>query len=290
MVRKKSRSELEIAEIKLQTLLEKRDGLNEEARAIRSERDLLNDKKRELSSKIRELKAERDASVKEMREHRDRRNELQAKARELIALRRRFRGKVRTSVAEDIRRIRSEISQMEMRQQTSSLDLPEENRLLGDLKRRMRDLQELEGLKVEQDKVVTEVKELDGAIDDLFKAAEVEHRKVLELNERSHGVHLEVVKLGRSMATLVEEADKRHEEFLGVKQHADHFHERARELRETLMQIRGDQRREGREAGKLLRDQNRAVREALLNEAKLDAAAEAALETLRKRGKVEMKG
>jgi len=53
MVRKKTLSELEQAEIKLQSLFEKRDALNQEAQLLRQERDLVHEKKREAGAKLR---------------------------------------------------------------------------------------------------------------------------------------------------------------------------------------------------------------------------------------------
>ena len=63
MVRKKTLSELDQAEIKLESLLEKRDALNQEAQLARQERDMVHDKKRELSAKLRELKDRRPAGA-----------------------------------------------------------------------------------------------------------------------------------------------------------------------------------------------------------------------------------
>jgi len=59
MVRKKTLSELDQAEIKLQSLLEKRDALNQEAALLRQERDLVHETKREIGVKLRGLKDRR---------------------------------------------------------------------------------------------------------------------------------------------------------------------------------------------------------------------------------------
>src|SRR2546422_9190600 len=93
MVRRKEKSELEQAEIKLESLIQRRDALNAQAAVSREERDLLHQQKREVVDQARALRDERDRLVDEMRAHRDRRNEFPRKARELIELKRKGRGK-----------------------------------------------------------------------------------------------------------------------------------------------------------------------------------------------------
>ncbi|TLZ81986.1 MAG: hypothetical protein E6K11_02025 [Methanobacteriota archaeon] len=59
-------------------------------------------------------------------------------------------------------------------------------------------------------------------------------------------------------------------------------------MREKVLSIKGAKRTEAREARTLLRQQNRAVRDALLDERKLEATADAALKALLEKGKVEI--
>src|SRR5438132_992651 len=188
MVRKKTLSELEQAEIKRQSIFEKRDRLNQEAQLLRQERDLVHEKKREAGAKLRELKDRRASFAGDARRHRERRDELQAKAKALIEMKRKLRGSGHSDVGAELRALRRRVSQMEMRQQTASLTLSQENELLDDLKDSMKRLK----------------------------------------------------------------------------------------------------RTEGREARTLLRQQNRAVRDALLDEKKLEATADAALRALLEKGKVEI--
>src|SRR2546427_161750 len=188
MVRKKTLSELDQAEIKLQSLLEKRDALNQEAALLRQERDLVHETKREIGAKLRGLKDRRASFAGEARKHREKRDELQAKAKALIEMKRKLRGSGHADVGAELRALKRRVTAMEMRQQTASLTLSAENELLGELK-------------------------------DSMKRAK---------------------------------------------------------------------RSEAREARTLLRQQNRAVRDALLDEKKLEASADAALKALLEKGKVEI--
>lgn len=290
MVRKKSSSEMEVAEIKLQSLRERRDALNALAASAREERDLLNEEKRQLGAKARDLRTRRSEFVREMRAHRGERNRLQAEARQLIELKRKSRGRGRTSVSSDLERLRSEARHMEMRQQTASLTLAEENKLLEDLKATLRAARELEALKAEQDAVSKEVRGLDAAIDDRFRRAEAEHQLVVSLGAQADAAHAEIEALVPQIAQIAAEADKKHAEFLALRAKADELHAKSLEMRERIITIRGEQRSEIRESREALRQQSIVVRRALLDDRKLDQAADEAVEKLLRGGRVEIKG
>src|SRR2546427_8279763 len=81
MVRKKTLSELDQAEIKLQSLFEKRDALNQEAQLLRQERDLVHEKKREIGAKLRALKDRRASFAGDARRHRERRDAVPAEGK-----------------------------------------------------------------------------------------------------------------------------------------------------------------------------------------------------------------
>lgn len=290
MVRKKTSSEMELAEIKLQSLRERRDALNALAASARKERDLLNEEKRQLGAKARDLRTRRAEFVREMRAHRGERNRLQAEARQLIELKRKSRGRVGTSVSSDLERLRSEARGMEMRQQTASLTIAEENKLIGDLKATLRAARELETLKAEQDAVSKEVRDLDAAIDDRFRRAEAEHQLVVALGAQADAAHAEIEALVPQIAQIAAEADRKHAEFLARRAKADELHAKSLEMRERIITIRGEQRSEIRESREALRQQSIVVRRALLDDRKLDEAADEAVEKLLRGGRVEIKG
>src|SRR3989454_289109 len=208
MVRKKTLSELDQAEIKLQSLFEKRDALNQEAQLLR--------------------------------------------------------------------------------QQTASLTLSAENELLGELKGSMKRLKQLETLKADQDKIAKEIKDIDSGITEFFEAAETEHEAAVALSEKARSVHEETVDIVHQIAALIHDGNEKHEAFLAARAKADEVHAKVVEMREKVLSIKGAQRSEVREARTLLRQQNRAVRDALLDEKKLEASADAALKALLEKGKVEI--
>ena len=112
----------------------------------------------------------------------------------------------------------------------------------------------------------------------------------MKLNTEAKDRHEKIGALSAQISSLAADADKKHEAYLKVRARADELHGKAMEMRETVLTIRNTDRAEIREARNLLRQQNITVRRELLDERKLDKAAEDALQLLLKKGRVEMKG
>jgi len=290
MVRKKVTTELEKAEVKLQSLYDHRDQANEEAQGVRQERDLLSNKRKELVDEMRRVRDQRVSAVKELRQHRDRRNSFHQEARHLIELKRKARGNLHKGIATDLSRLRREIDDMDWKQETTVLTLAKENELIKELRLAMKEFRVLEKEKGAQERVFKEVKEIDTAIDDLMKKADTEHAQVVLLANRAQEHHDKVTELMREIAVLIAEADKKHEEFMEARKKADAYHEKAVEMRDKVLTERKAGRAEEMEERRMLRDQNRTVRATLLDKKKLDEAADKALESLLKQGKVEIRG
>ncbi len=288
MVRKKTFSELQQAEIKLESLLEKRDALNQEAQLARQERDMVHDKKREMSAALREIKDRRGTLAAEARAHRAKRDEYQGKAKALIELKRKLRSQGGLSASEELRSLKRRTQAMELKQQTASLTLAEENELIDEIKEHVKRVKELQSLKEEQDKITKEVKDLDGTITDLFAKADAEHKIASELSDQAQAVHQETLELVQGISALIVEGNQKHEAYLEARSKADEVHAKVVELREKVLSIRGAQRAEQRESRELLRNQNRSVRRALYDEKKLEEAADQAVKALLQKGRVEI--
>src|SRR3989475_3162715 len=166
--------------------------------------------------------------------------------------------------------------------------LSAENELLGELKDSMKRLKQLEVLKADQDKIAKEIKDIDSGITEFFEAAEKEHEAAVALSEKARAVHEETIGIVHQIAALVHDGNEKHEAFLVARDKADEVHAKAVEMREKVLSIKGAKRSEAREARTLLRQQNPAVRDALLDEKKLEASADAALKALLEKGKVEI--
>ena len=288
MVRKKSVSELEKAEIRLESLVERRTVLNSQANVLRQERDLVHETKRERSAQLRELKGRRMELVGEARAHRAKRDGFQGKAKSLIEVKRKLRGRSGTSVGEEVRALRRQIKEMEMRQQTASLTLSAENKLLDATKAKIAQLRTLEALKAEEDQVSREVKDLDAEITDLFAQADREHEAAQDLSDRARALDGELDTLLETVSALAREGDAKHEAYLESRAKADEVHAKVVEMREKVLSDRAAKHAEVREGRELVRRQNQSVRRVLLDEKKLDESADEALRDLLQKGRVEI--
>ena len=108
------------------------------------------------------------------------------------------------------------------------------------------------------------------------------------MSGKARAVHEETVGLSREVAALVSEGDEKHQAYLAARGKADEVHAKVVEMREKVLSIKGAKRAEAREARDMLRQQNRTVRAALLDERKLEDSADAALRALLEKGRVEI--
>ncbi len=288
MARKEELTELQQAEWRYQNLIEKRDRFNADARVVREERDLLNKKKGAVRQQANAIRDRRSRFLKEVREHKGRRNDLQRHAKDLIEIKRKLRSRMKGGVQAEVRNRRNQVVKLETQQETQTLSLPEEARLLESIRRAREELAELEALAQEHESVLLEVGELDAAIDDYFQRAETEHREVVDRSAQAQALRGELDEKLAEGAILAAEANRLHELFLKVRERADRYHERAMEMRKEVISVRSSRRREHTEGRALLKAQKAVVHEALEDEAKLDEAVNEALATLKKGGKLEL--
>ncbi|OGS43231.1 MAG: hypothetical protein A3K76_03770, partial [Euryarchaeota archaeon RBG_13_57_23] len=203
-------SELQSAELKFRALLNKRDEINEQAVLLRSERDSLTEQKKVLQEQMSAARDKRDAFVAEMRVHKKKRDELQAKAKELIAYKLKMKGKPLGSLKDEIRVLEWEAKDMERKQQTVPLSIPEERELLDELRKKIAQAADLKKILAEQEKVLKEIRDVDKSIDALFRQADKEHDEVVRLSEEQHKAHEEASTFMKEIAALRASADKKH--------------------------------------------------------------------------------
>lgn len=288
MARKDDLTEVEQAEKRYQRLLEKRDRYNAEGRAVRQERDLLNEKKGTVRKEANALRDKRSQLLTEVREHKAARNDLQKRAKELIQVRRQLRGELKGGVAGQVKRFRDRIAQLEREQETQSLSLDAEARLLENLRGARQELAEVEKIQRDHEDVLQEVGELDTAIDDHFARADVAHEHVVQKSEAAQTLRPAIDEKFDELSRLIAEANRVHELYLKVRERADYYHQRGVEMRKKVITIRRSRRAEAKEGRKLVAKQKAAVEQALDDDEKLDEAVDEALATLRKGGKLEL--
>jgi uncharacterized coiled-coil DUF342 family protein len=286
---KSRRPEVDSAERRYQETVAKRDEQNARAQALRSERDTIHQKKRDLIEEMGRLKAERDALVAEMRKHKERRGEFQAKGKALLERKRALTSRVDRRLTSTVETLRLEIRQLEMRHQTQESSIEEERELLDSIRQKTKELKEMESREGEQEDLTLQAGSLDGMIDEAFKKAEEEHQEVLRLNKEAEAVHKQVVEHIEQVNHLVAEGDKKHKDHLEARALADKYHQRSVEMRDKVMALRRAAREERDEERREVDEVNRQVKERFESEDAQRAAEDEILKALREKGRVDIK-
>lgn len=287
-----NRVELENLEKKTEAIVQKRNEFNRLAQLAREERDLLNTKKKEIFGQLNKAKEEREAFNQELREHKELRNEYQRQAKELIAKKRHKMKKEDQALRSPglrAQELKAEIADLEFRQQTTVISTHEENELLKQIRLKRHEYDVIKKEAAKAAKLQVDLSDTDKAIDTLFAKAEEEHQKVVALYKQSQGAHDRFMKLFNEAATVAGEADKHHHAFLEHRGKADEQHQLFLELREKMLELKGKEFADRREARVIIKEQQRRVRDAVANPEKLKEAADSALEQLKKSGKISLR-
>jgi uncharacterized coiled-coil DUF342 family protein len=288
MAVKKKIDELRSSEEKFQSLVTKRDELNQQAQAIRIERDALNDKKKELREYLDELRDQRRSLSAKVGEHKKKRDELQLKAKSMIAMKQKLRSGMNKEARMSLTEKKREMHRLEMEQQTIPVPIEEEAELVKKIKVLYKQIGELEGLVTEQKEIQLSVEEIDDTIDEAFSLANSEHQYLmLHVNERKE-IDSKINTVVNDIGIVIAAANKKHQEFLELRDAADAQHNKARDLRDKILEIRAAKRAERDEQRRDLAEVNASVRKELLDKDKLDKAADSALKQLLSKGKIEL--
>jgi len=288
MAVKKKIDELRSAEEKFQSLVTKRDELSQQAQAIRVERDALNDKKKELRGYLDDLRDQRRSLSSKVGNHKKKRDDLQLKAKSMIAMKQKLRSGMNKEARMSLTDKKREMHRLEMEQQTIPVPIEEEAELVKKIRNLYKQISELEGLVKEQKEIQLSVQEIDDTIDEAFKLANSEHQHLmLYVNERRE-IDSKLDTVVNDIGIVIAAADKKHQEFIELREAADAQHNKARDLRDKILEIRATKRAERDEQRRDLAEVNASVRKELLDKDKLDKAADSALKQLLSKGKIEL--
>jgi uncharacterized coiled-coil DUF342 family protein len=285
---KAKKAEIENAERKFGELVTKRDEFNRQSDISREERNNLNRRKRELLDIVTKLKDDRDDQVKLLREHKRIRNKLHEEARAVLRQKRGKSGKVFPSLTGEAAAMKAELRFLDMKQQTQVLSLADEDELIADIKKKAHELRRIEAELKQQDVVRVELGEMDANLSEMFKRADTEHELVVKHYEEAQKIHDRMMKLIEECSVLHNEADKKHAQFIEFKEKADTYHQKAVEMRDKLLTMKNEKRMQEREARKIIQEQNRSARDALLNPTKMEKKQEEAFQILLKKGKISL--
>ena len=285
---KKELEELRNAEKKYQAYIDRRNELNNLARILREERDMINKKHKEIRETMEKIKKERDELVSKMRSHKELRNNLQKQAKKLIEARRKRKGEVFKYLPLRVEELKADIQMLEYQQETTVLTPAEENELIEKIREKRNEyeghLKQLE----KQKTIEIDLSDKEKAISELFKKADEEHQKVQQYYQESQKKHEEYIKLVHELSVAISEANKKHEQYLEIRNEAQKNHEKAMEMRSKIISFRDERRKRWIEAKKVIEEQNLKARKAILDEGKLQEIAEETLDALKKGKKITL--
>ena len=285
---KKEVEQLRDAEKKFQSYIQKRNEFNEMAKVLREERDMIHESRKELKGKIDELKKKRDDAVANMREHKKIRNKLQEEAKKLITAKQKKRGSVFKNLPMRVEELKADVQMLEYRQETIPMSPQEENDLIETIRDKRKEYKRTKKQLEAQKEIQIDISDKDNAIDELFKKADEEHKKVQEFYDESQKLHEKYMKLIKELSVSIAEGNKKHEQYIEMRKEADTVHKKAYEMKGKIISIKGERRKRYKEAKQAIKDQNIRARQAVMDKDKLKEHADKSVEDLKKGKKIKL--
>ena len=273
---------------KFNALLEQRNQFNDLARKAADERNQLNEQRRRKAAGIEASKAARDAANEEMRKHKDLRNAYQDQAKALIAEKKGKAGVVSSSLPLQVRKLRNDLQAMVEQQQTTTLTIAKERVLVEKIAETWKELKAKEQELQKQKSVQVDLSDADQSIDALFAKADEEHEIVTKFMKEAQAHHEAFIAAVKETRVLVNEANAKHAEFVACKTKADEYHTKGMELRDKVMQVRGEKKAEFDARRKEVQEVNTVARRNVADPRAIERAQDSALEQLKKGGKIQL--
>ncbi|MFA5945049.1 MAG: hypothetical protein WC876_11365 [Candidatus Thermoplasmatota archaeon] len=273
---------------KFNSLLEQRNSFNDLARKAADERNQLNEQRRSKAAGIDASKVARDAANEEMRKHKELRNAYQDQAKALIAEKKGKAGAVSGSLPLTVRKLRNELQAMVEQQQTTTLTIAKERVLVEKIAETWKELKAKEAELLKQKSVQVDLSDVDQSIDALFAKADEQHELVTKFMKEAQANHEAFIAAVKETRVLVNEANAKHAEFVACKMKADEYHTKGMELREKVMQVRGERKAEFDASRKELQEVNTVARRNVADPRAIERAQDSALEQLKKGGKIKL--
>ena len=201
--KKKELEELRNAEKKYQSIIEKRNELNNMGKLLRDERDMINDKRKELKDDMQRYKKERDELVTEMKKHKELRNQYQQQAKTLIATKQKKRGDVIKNLPIRAEELKADIQILEYSQETTPMSPQKENDLIDKIKHKRVELQNVQKELSKQQIIQTDLSDTDKAITELFQKADEEHTIVQQYYKDSQKKHEKYMTVVREISASI---------------------------------------------------------------------------------------
>jgi len=288
--KREQQEQMKNAEKKYQSLIEKRNELNDIAKLVREERDMLNEKRKEIVEQMKKNKEKRDGLVSEMRQHKEMRNKFQQQAKELIKAKQKRRGDVIRNLPLRIEELKADVQMLEYKQETVPMNTRKENELIDQIKTKRGEYNKGKKQLEKQQLIETDLSDTDTSITELFKKADEEHEKVQKYYNESQKKHEDYMKLVREISASINESNKKHQKYVEIREEAQKHHEKAMEMLSKIMSVKKERRKHWQESKEILRNQNIKAQKELFDKEKLADAADESVDALKKGKKISLSG
>jgi len=276
------------AEKKYQTYIKRRNELNDMAKVLREERDMVHNSRKDLKEEIEKVKKERDELVSKMKHHKEMRNKLQKEAKKFIEAKQKSKGEVFKNLPLRVEELKADFQMLEYRQETVPMSSAEENELIETIREKRKEFKRKQKQMEKQKSIEIDISDKDNAIDELFKKADEEHKLVQKYYDENQKEHKKYIKLVNELSLSIAEGNKKHEQYIELRNEAQKIHEKAFEMRSKIIGIKGERRKRWAEAEKAIKDQNIKARKAVMDKGKLDKIADKSVDALKKGEKINL--
>ncbi|MCW4045844.1 MAG: hypothetical protein NWE94_10055 [Candidatus Bathyarchaeota archaeon] len=225
------------AHAEVKTHAEKRDKLNEQFRKIRQETQELADERNRLNEKVRTLKLQRDEA----------RANIQEKIEEIKALRKKIAELKKKTPKRSYQELQEEFEKIEWKIQTTSMDLPEEKKLIEGVKQLEIQINVYKKIMQHNQKI----NELQKELDSLETEKNSAHKELTETAQKSQEIHEKIVSKINESKNIKNSADEAHSAYLKAKEQTRPLNDKIKELTERRTQLQKTLREESEEKKKI---------------------------------------
>jgi len=235
-VTKEQTTQKEAIRTELQKLREQANTANAQITKFIDTRNELNEQVKKNREEINNLKTERDSINEKVKTLKQQRDAVRAKSNpfteEINALKEKIEQLKKRLPRESQKDLQEELDAIEWKISTTSLDLKEEKMLIENVKQLEISLSGYKKIDAQRNKI----KDLIAQRKVFDDEADVVHKEVTELAEKSQAIHSSMIEKVNFVKISRAQADAAHQSFLQTKAEVTAFYERITEL---SMQLRG---------------------------------------------------
>jgi uncharacterized coiled-coil DUF342 family protein len=287
------RVQVQAMEAKISKLKTSRAHYNDTAKRMAEQRDSVQaqyaEHRKKLDIKFEALKVIR----KRIKVHKSRRNSLQSQLRELITRvkDRRASHKKGKSVTFQYNELGSDIARLENEIQTrGDLSLKKENKMLDRVRELFKTREELEPLIEETEVIKIDLSNIESAISEIKKQADIEHESMISAIEDAEKESEGLDDMLKERNFLQSEGDRLHAAFVEQKSNANEVHDKISTIIKEVTGLKNQIYAERKERKSWIDNHNASVRDEMQTASENNDIANSLVDQLLTEGKLTMGG